>query len=435
MKKRISILLIFAMLLSTASFSVFAVEGEPNELIMMTISNVTGTLTKVDNSKGGSVTVAWDEENIPEGASVTAQVYLEGREDAYKQATVKAGTKTADFFVALGYNYSFKVFYKFTNEEGTEEEVFDFPETQLNVPAKPASVKTKVAPSPGAVKVTWGKSADATGYYVYRGGTKVATIKDNTKTSYSITHKPGNYVNYVYRVVPYKVTKWGTLNAAYRKDHVATAAAVRKVRPMYYKLTIKSKVTLKSHKGPSRSLTLYAGNVVYADRFTSGRYVFDKNGSTFYMARERAKSRVADYTKSFNYSKADAEYFINTKYKDGKGSPTGKLFWVSTYTQHVYYFVRSNKRWVLKNHWECATGKASTPTPTGLYGNKAVWQHVRSHHGLSWWTSFSSWNSFHGKAGSWTLGSPASSGCVRNSNTNAKFIYQHSPIKTQVLIY
>lgn len=204
------------------------------------------------------------------------------------------------------------------------------------------------------------------------------------------------------------------------------------IRPINYVLTMKKKVSLSSHGGPARTITLQKGEVVKAYGFHSGKYVFKRNGSIFYVAKSRGKKIYANYASSWNYSRQDAENYVNTANIGSSSKST--LIWVSTYCQHVYYFSGYKGNWRCIKDWECSTGKAQSPSPTGMYGNKEIGKKIKKRHGIQWWSTYSSMNAFHGKLRSWKLGAPRSGGCIRNEVANALYIYNNAPKYTKVLI-
>ena len=217
-----------------------------------------------------------------------------------------------------------------------------------------------------------------------------------------------------------------------RIESAAASKSDYPVRGIAYKLTIRISGTLKSHGGPSRTIKVKRGQVINAYGFGGGKYIFKVGKSIFYCNKIRTGNRKCVYTTKWNYSKQEAEFYVKDK---GLKSKTNKLIWVNGYTQHVYLFKKSKGEWVVQDDWECATGKASAPTPTGVTGNKAIWQKLKSRHALKWWSSFSDINSFHGKHKNWSVGTPASKGCIRNPTDKAKLVYDKAKIGTKVFIY
>lgn len=60
------------------------------------------------------------------------------------------------------------------------------------------------------IKVAWKKVVGATGYYVYRGSKKIATIKSGSTITYTDKATKTNGTKYTYKVVPYAATGDGT---------------------------------------------------------------------------------------------------------------------------------------------------------------------------------------------------------------------------------
>lgn len=384
---------------------------EPAAVESVTIEKVEAQIVAIDETSSKcTVKVTWTGNG---GEAFTVEAFEAGSENAAASAT--AAASPAELTLDLGKTYSFKV------TSGETSAVSE----DVTTPARPSVPEAVNAYSGAAcVKFKWKPVDNVSGYIVYRDGNQIAEV-DPSATEY--IDKVARGESHFYTVAAF--TSYDLNGSAYTlKSDKSKAYKQSPVRPMYYKLTIKSNY---------KSLKLKKGDVVYADRFDSGKYML--LGSGTYVKRTYAKKRTADYIKSggWNYSREDAETYVNTKYPDPnkKGSPTNHLIWVSTYTQHVYYFARVDGQWKCKDDWECATGTASTPTPTGKSYNKAIWKKMKKYHGLKWWSCFSSMNSFHGKQSKWKVGTPASNGCVRNPNNKAEFIYKTVPKKTQVIIF
>ena len=128
----------------------------------------------------------------------------------------------------------------------------------------------------------------------------------------------------------------------------------------------------------------------------------------------------------------EAEFFINAR---GLGSGTGSFVWCNTYTQTIYRFSGSAGNWTCQNYFKCSTGKAATPSPTGVSGRKTIWKKIKKRHGIKWWSPYSDINSFHSKKAKWKIGAPTSNGCIRNYEANAYDLYVNAPIGTAVLLY
>ena len=210
----------------------------------------------------------------------------------------------------------------------------------------------------------------------------------------------------------------------------ASGAAVKTIR---YRLTIKTSGTLKSHGGPKSTIKVKKGQKIDAYGFGGGKYIFKNEiGSIFYCNMTRTGKKTCVYEKAWNYSREEAEFFVNSR---GISSRTGSLVWINTYTQHLYRFEGSAGNWVCVNDFDCSTGKAKTPSPTGVSGKKAIWKKIKTRHGIPYWSPYSDINSIHAKRKGWKIGTPSSNGCVRNYKQNAYDVYVNAPIGTAVLLF
>lgn len=301
--------------------------------------------------------------------------------------------------------------------------VFAEEETTPSEPTAPAAVANLTAYSSyNGVVLRWTKDANATSYKV-NGAVVTPTDLGNGMLQYATPNNLEPGVDVAFSVV-----------ASNEKGDSPAATVVKApVRAIAYKVKIKVGGTLRSHAGPKAKYKVKRGQTIYADRYgAGGKYIFSHNGSTFYCDRLRTSKRKAIYTRDFNYTPEEAQFFVNAK---GLSSRTGVLIWISTYTQHIYMFQGTKGNWTCIGDYECSTGTASTPTPTGITGQKTIYKKIRSRHGIPWWSPFSDINSIHGKKSGWKLGKPASNGCVRNYNENAKVMYKTAKKGTRVMVY
>ena len=210
-----------------------------------------------------------------------------------------------------------------------------------------------------------------------------------------------------------------------------------RVSRMYFRITFKQNKTLKSHDGTNTKFTFKKGQTVKAFGFGSGQYYFTYrvNGRdrTYYVNYGRVKNKTALYTGKFNYSPREAEYFVRTT---GHSSSTNRLIWANLYTQHIYLFTKVNGLWRVNSgtygHWECSSGKASTPSPTGL--SFTIKNKYKRHSSTRFWNTYKGQAAIHGQVNN-TYGRPLSHGCIRNPNAKAQFIFKYYPKKTRVMVY
>ena len=295
------------------------------------------------------------------------------------------------------------------------------------VPAAVADIET--FSSYQSVVLEWAPSAGADKYYVNDNDVtselKNVTIDGAQKLQYHTKKNLTPGKSYSFKVE--------AANSKGKSEAVTVKDAP--VRTIKYKVKIKTSGTLHAHFGNKKATyKVTAGQWLTADRFgAGGKYIFDdKKGNTFYCDRLRTSSRKALYEKEWNYSAREAEFFVNDK---GVSSKKKAMVWVNAYTQHIYLLEGKKGSWKCTLDAECSTGSASTPTPTGVNGLKVIYKKIRSRHNIPWWSPFSDINSIHGKKKAWKLGKPASNGCVRNFNPNAKKIYKTAIIKSKVLVY
>lgn len=303
-----------------------------------------------------------------------------------------------------------------------ETKTTDEDEEKVSKPKKVTGLK--VTPSCDSFIIKWNKSKDADSYVVrIVRGSKLLKRVETKKRTYTYKVKD--------RFDKYTVQVFAKNSAGCSKG--VTVKKARCVRPARYHFTLKESCSLTSHAGKKRTISLKAGEDIYATGFAGGKYVFERDGSTFCCNRVRASHPKIEYTKSFDYSKTEATTFINDlKIK----SSTKQMIWVNTFTQHAYYFKKANGKWKCSKDWDCSTGKATSPTPTGVtYGKMSIWKRLSTRHGINWWSCFSTMNALHGKMSSWELGVPGSGGCIRNSNTNAKWIYNNVKMDSKVLVF
>ena len=332
----------------------------------------------------------------------------------------------------------------------------------------------KVTPGYGRVKITWAKKKGSTTKRSFKCDDGV--IRDGTlTTSYEYesyrwedgqwvgkkTAAKGNpiktpktervtWVNYIkvkmYTVYTYKIVVRKT--ATFTPDdgtavQTKTVTAGKKingqcVRKMRIKIKARSTRNLKSHDGKGKRARIKAGTVLWSDKYGGGNYYFRYNGGLFRLMRGNAKALKAEYRTSGDYSVETAEYFINGYVKKNKVANKKYLLWVSSYHQRLYAFkkvnTKSGKKWKCVKNWNVSMGMKSTPSPTG---KKKIGKRIRSRHGISYWNCYSSLNALHGVHNGWgkKLGRLASHGCIRNSTKNAKWIWNHCPKGTTVLVY
>lgn len=127
-------------------------------------------------------------------------------------------------------------------------------------------------------------------------------------------------------------------------------------------------------------------------------------------------------------------------------SATDYLLWTDLYRQRTYVLKKVQNGWTLEKSFVCSTGKAHNPTPPGLYEVQYMIPYIgvekgyRCKYALVFFRDYM----YHSilfdksgkyiKSGQYELGSKASHGCVRLSEKDSQWLYQHVPVKSTVWI-
>ena len=359
---------------------------------------------------------------------------------------------------------------------------------------KPAKVKgVKAVPNANAAKLSWNAVSNASYYTVYKStksssGYKVAKSKC-TSTSLKIKGLTGGK-KYYFKVVAVSQaggkTVIGTQSNAVLAKIPVVAVQVRNVQLSFdskknlaltwsrtakatsyhilykkaadskYKILIKTKksnYSLAKLKADTKyNIKVQAvtriGNKVYLSSKTSKvitvtpRQYRDKNYNKLLASQVRSIGYVGNkciYTTK-KYSTEVKTAFVNYK---GYSSKTKYLIWISHYTQQVSIFEGSKGKWKMIRTFTCATGTAKNHSPRGVFKityKEKGWFYTSTKE--LYVTHYKGRNSFHtrplwnnGSVQNPTIGKPASHGCVRCYNQDAKYIYDKMPIGTTVVSY
>ena len=290
------------------------------------------------------------------------------------------------------------------------------------------------------VVFTWNPVEGADGYVI--DGTKVPVgqlAKHGNQLRYDKAVGDGGYASITvaaYKDVETTSTNSETGETATESGTITSApatAANYSVETIRYRVRIKKSGTLRAHggNGPS-SIYVRKGQYIDCYGFGGGKYIFNYGGSIFYCNKSRTNKRSCVYNSARTYSPQEAEFFVNDR---GLASGTSSLVWINTYTQTMYMFNGSAGNWHCVLASKCSTGKAASPTHTGVSGVKTIWKKISKRHGIRYWSPFSQINSVHGKKAKWSMGAPKSNGCVRNYVEAAYQVYVGAPVGTTVLVY
>ena len=126
-------------------------------------------------------------------------------------------------------------------------------------------------------------------------------------------------------------------------------------------------------------------------------------------------------------------------------SSTAYLVQVDTSNQKTNIFKGKRNKWNLIKSFTCSTGIESEKTPSGIYTikEKGTWFFSDAYNqGGKYWVQFYGDYLFHSlpydetqsTIVDYTLGTPASHGCIRLAETDSKWVYDNIPKGSKVLI-
>lgn len=159
-----------------------------------------------------------------------------------------------------------------------------------------------------------------------------------------------------------------------------------------------------------------------------------------------AKGAPAPGSTTMSYTEkplVPADQLAMTNRIQGISSATGYLLAVDTATCRTGVFVGGRGHWSLLYYWPCGPGKPSTPTVKGQYTVQAKGYVFGHGYSCYYYTQFYGDYLFHSikyNPGTFNvqdgrLGVQVSEGCVRLALENAKWIYDHIPRGTKVVIW
>lgn len=169
-----------------------------------------------------------------------------------------------------------------------------------------------------------------------------------------------------------------------------------------------------------------------------------QDGRVGWMYYSNVAVSTAKFYTTEDYTQRVKEYYVNSIRKCS--SDTSYLIWVSLYTQRINIFKGSKGNWKLIRSGQIASGRNACPTPVEvtkiLYKTKQwSYEHYYCHHV----SVFDEARGFHsrptkyaadgGGIYDWSIGFPASAGCVRLMDEDCTFIYDNCPSGTAVYIY
>ncbi|MBR2654499.1 MAG: fibronectin type III domain-containing protein, partial [Lachnospiraceae bacterium] len=188
------------------------------------IKTVNFTIKKASQT----ITIEASPASIAVGKTATVSISGNKGDKSFKPTT------DADKALATVYRLSGKVTAK---KVGTVSITVTFGST-ANYNAASKTIKIKIVPAATSsitaanlatgIRLTWKKVTGATGYLVYRGSTKIATIKSNSTVTYTDAKANTNGTKYTYKIIPTASTGNGTAKSlvTYRITRPAISSAV-----------------------------------------------------------------------------------------------------------------------------------------------------------------------------------------------------------------
>ena len=428
--------LLFVMMLSVMVFALSAAAAAQP-----------GKVKKLKGSAAESkVTLKWSKLNSVTGYNI----YSKDTDGTFKKIkTVKGASKTSYKLtdVRNGTTYEYYVTaYKTSKNVTTEGEKSNV--VKVTPKAKdPGKVTVQSASNgDGKSSISWKKNKRATSYEVYQKNAagqfeKISTVKGTSATITGLV----NDKQYYFKVRAARTIRGGTTYGAFSNEIIGKPGVpkvdISSVHPIYYKAKMKQTLTLTS-TDQSTTKTFKKGSKVIVDRRGSTSYIVEK-GKLYSVASKNVSRYGMKWENKTLYNKETAEAYLNYK---GYTSPSKVLLWINTYTQRMYYCTGSQYNWKVQYIWKVSTGSWSQGE-----SYRGVTK-IKSKHSVSWfgkyqmgkWVSKISWGGIHSEllypsgavyTSLGTLGNPASHGCVRINVNNAKYIYDHAPVGTTVVLW
>ena len=435
----LKILMFLTMVLSMAGFAYAA--GAPAKVKTLKASGAESTVklkwSKVSGAKGYFVY-----SQSESGAMTKIATVKGGSKNSYKVKNLKNDT-----------SYSFCVSaWKKSGKDILEGEKSGI-QTVVPKADNPGKVKLKLyANQDSKVVISWKKLKKATGYEVFQKDSSgafvsIAKVSDTYATVTGLTNgKTCQFKVRAMRTVNGGTTYGALSNAVTGKPmkQKEMPASLSNVHKVYYgaKIVKAGKgITLVSTDGKS-TVTLKNGTsvIVTVNQKPLATILYQNN--YYQIKRANVALRSLKYDTKNTYNKETAEAFANYK---GYKSTSKYFIWISTYTQRMYVFKGSQYNWNLLYTWKVSTGKFGHESVSGIsYLGAKMYKWWFGSNQFAWYASVIRGGAIHSElyypsgnryVDMGRLGHPASHGCVRLYKTNAKFIYDHVPGNTTVLVF
>lgn len=192
-------------------------------------------------------------------------------------------------------------------------------------------------------------------------------------------------------------------------------------------------------------------NVMVDNETYLAEIIEDKqNGQTYYVKYNDIMKWLPFYDvdiiqnneeKLDSLSNFEIEFYINYNHYLSK---TDYFIFVDIYRNETYILKRKNQYFYLEKRLSCSTGSLTTPTKRGLYTIKSKGSHFYSRDNTYICYNYLQYDgsyllhsfpySFNKEILDDRLGQRVSSGCVRFTFDDSKYLYDNIPIDTAILI-
>lgn len=215
------------------------------------------------------------------------------------------------------------------------------------------------------------------------------------------------------------VTKYSKLTLFFRPTHI--------------------KATLKYNTGK-----LKEGDLVTLLWAEKRKYyvVQDEKGREHLLPWDSLLVKGKDWYASSKATTQQIEDYANTR---GLTSETEYFVWTDLARQRTYVLKYDKHKWKLEQNFVCATGKDRNPTPSGVFAIQYAIPYFGLNHGyrcknaLVFFRDYMYHSVIFDKTGKYItkgqLGTQVSSGCIRLSEADSRWLYKNIPLETSVWIH
>ena len=391
-----------------------------------------------------SIILSWE---MPDPVDTAIEAYRICDADTKKEVATVNVDKMTYTVSGLKMNTTYRyVFYPVVENNDGEPAPFSTDSVEISgttgmVTSLSTVTGLKAYPGNGSVTLKWTPVENATQYNIFRYNT---SKKKWDKIGTSATNTFRNSGLKVTKQMQYRVSATCVAGSKSVTGGVSSIVKGECVRGLFIQAVTKSKSPLyKTSKNKPKAGSIAKGKTIVGLYPKSGKWGFiTSNGSTRYVTAKRLKIKKT-YYQSGAYTDITKENYVN---EGGYSSGSQYLIWLSHYSQRVYVFTGSKGKWKIYKTMPCATGRVDiryTPTPRGTFkvGKKERTVKRKTHY-CDYWTHFKGNTSFHTRTKKYSggyknaaMGKPASAGCVRMYDDDAKWIYQNIPTGTTVVSY